>query len=329
VSSAFENLWMLTPWSIELITLCLRNRPDVVFIGQLLPVGVLGLLVQRLFKIPFIVFIHGEELATVTHLGGYRLRISECILRNAQRIITNSSFTRSLVLDRGIEEKRVEKITPMVDTDVFHANHDVTQLKNDLKIRDEKVLLSVGRLTPRKGHSRVISILPRLISTFGKLKYVIVGADVGESQNLRKLAADLGVEGSVIFSGRVSAEDLPKYYCLCDVMVLPNYELSNQDTEGFGMVFLEANACGKPAVGGRAGGTEDAVLHGETGLLVDPTDGDALLEALSGLLSDNTYMKRLGQNGRNRVVSSFNWNKAAAAVYKLGLQAMEEQNTLT
>jgi len=320
--STLNNLFMLIPWSLELVSRCFKDKPDVVFIGQLFPVGLLGLLALRLFNIPYIVFVHGEELSTMKHIGDYRWNTSSHILQKAFRIVANSTFTRQQVIDTGIDPTRIEKITPMVDTEIFHPNHDIAHLKEKLSIGEEKVLLTIGRLIPRKGHSQVISILRRLISEFGKIKYIIVGEDLGEGTKLRKLAADLNVEKSVIFAGRVSTDDLPKYYCICDVMVLPNYERTNRDNEGFGMVFLEANACGKPVIGGRAGGTGDAVVHGETGLLVDVNDEDALYEAVAALLKNGSYARRLSQNGRRRVLTSFHWDRATKAVRELSLQAL-------
>jgi phosphatidylinositol alpha-1,6-mannosyltransferase len=315
---------MITPWTFEIIRFCLKNKPDVVFIGQLFPVGFLGLITLRFFNIPYIVFVHGEELTISKHIGGYRWSVNSHILKKAFRIVANSAFTRRQVVSAGIDSTRVEKITPMVDTEIFHPYHDTTHLKEKLSIEEEKILLSIGRLIPRKGHSKVISILPRLISELGKIKYIIVGDDFGEGAKLKKLVKDLNVEKSVIFAGRVSADELPKYYCLCDIMVLPNYELTDKDNEGFGIVFLEANACGKPVIGGRSGGTEDAVIHGETGLLVDANEESSLYEAVAVLLKNEPYAVRLGQNGRRRVLTSFHWDTATKAVRKLSFQAMHK-----
>ena len=169
---------------------------------------------------------------------------------------------------------------------------------------------------------RVISNLPKLISKVGKLKYLIVGADAGEENSLKKLTKIKGVEDCVCFVGRVSIEELPKYYCLCDVMVLPNIELSDGDTEGFGMVFLEANACAKPVVGGKTGGTGDAVIHRRTGLLVDNSD-EELINALYILLTDKKYSERIGNTGKKRVLSSFKWDNAMGKVKSIGIEAMK------
>ncbi len=316
-----DDITLVAIWAMDLLQHCLKNKVDVVFIGQLYPVGILGLWVHKLFNLPYIVFLHGEELSKDIKRGGIRLRVNKFVLRKAHSIIANSTFTRNLIIESGIDASHVHIVTPMVDCNVFHPHYDISDIRKKNSIDDHKVLLSVGRLTRRKGHYRVVSILPKLISNFKNIKYIIVGTDAGEAHTLKKQAYDLGVEDSVILLGRIPIEDLPKYYCLCDVMVLPNYELPSRDTEGFGMVFLEANACGKPVVGGRAGGTEDAVIHEETGLLVYDTNDDGLFEAINQLLRDEMYANRLGQNGKLRVLNSFDWQTAAFKVRQIAFSA--------
>jgi phosphatidylinositol alpha-1,6-mannosyltransferase len=319
--SSLKDALMMTCWCSGLAAFCLKTKPDVILIGQLYPVGMLGLFALRAFGIPYIVFVHGEELATKRHKGGYRWRLCSYVLQKANTIIANSTFTGQLVMDTGIAAEKIKIIHPMVDTDRYHSYHDTSDLKKTLGIGMGKVLLSVGRLIPRKGHAKVISMLNRLKSEFGKVTYIVVGENCGEEANLRKLAAQRGVLDSVIFAGRVPAEDLPRYYCCCDIMVLPNFECANKDTEGFGMVFLEANACGKPVVGGATGGTRDAVVNGQTGYLVDANDNSALYETVANLLANETEAKRLGNNGRNRVLNSFQWINATDAVRQVALQA--------
>ncbi|MDA9761978.1 glycosyltransferase family 4 protein [Desulfobacterales bacterium] len=312
-----SNFYMIFLWGIELTLYCILNRPNVIYIGQLFPTGILGLTVCRFLKIPYIVFVHGEELSK--SMGTKRLRTYLKIFHNAHGIICNSSFTWKLIKENGVDIDKIKIVTPMVDHETYHPHYDVSELKKNLSIKDEKIILSVGRLAKRKGHSRVISNLNSIISIVGKVKYVIVGTDVGEGIRLKKLANDLGVEKMIIFAGQVPAEELPKYYCLCDVMVLPNYELSNRDNEGFGMVFLEANSCGKPVVGGLAGGTSDAVLNNESGLLVDANDR-TLVDAVAKILTDESYARKMGEIGRERALKNFNWTDAARSVRAFGIQ---------
>ena len=156
----------------------------------------------------------------------------------------------------------------------------------------KRVLLTVGRVVPRKGMDTIIRALPSLIETFPDLHYLLVGR--GEYRaTLEALAAELGVSDHVTFVGSVADGELVEHYRLCDLFVMPNRELPNHDTEGFGLVFLEANACGKPVIGGRAGGVVEAVRDGENGLLVNGDDVADVSRAIASVLGDEALADRL------------------------------------
>jgi phosphatidyl-myo-inositol dimannoside synthase len=315
---------MMLLWSVELIFISITKRPDVIYIGQLLPTGFLGISVCKLFKIPYVVFVHGEELAK--SFGTKRLKTYRRIFDNAGKIICNSSFTKNLIIKSGIDEKNIEIVNPMVDCDTFHPNHDTNDIKKKLSIKNEKVILSVGRLSKRKGHAKLIKNLKSIESNVGRITYVVVGTDLGERDKLKKIAEEIGVNDKIKFVGRVPSKELPKYYCLCDVMVLPNYERENHDNEGFGMVFLEANACGKPVVGGLSGGTIDAVIHNETGVLINVKNDWELVEAVTGILTNEEYARKMGENGRRRAIKEFNWYSATEKVRAIGLTIKKNGN---
>jgi phosphatidylinositol alpha-1,6-mannosyltransferase len=114
------------------------------------------------------------------------------------------------------------------------------------------------------------------------------------------LAAELGLGGCVVFAGAAADDEVARYYRTADVYAMPNREMASGDTEGFGLVFLEAGACGKPVVGGRAGGVPDAVIEGETGYLVDGRSSAEVAAACARLLADGELAARLGANGLAR-----------------------------
>jgi len=171
-----------------------------------------------------------------------------------------------------------------------------------------KKILTVGRLVQRKGHAFVIRALSTVKKVIPNIRYIIVGKGP-EEFNLRNLVNKLGLSDTVVFVGEVAQEDLPGYYWGCDLFVMPSYEPTPGDYEGFGIVFLEAAACRKPVIAGITGGQPEAVVDGETGLLVDPLDTLALPNVLIRLLTDETLAKRLGENGRRRVEREFTWEK--------------------
>jgi len=163
-----------------------------------------------------------------------------------------------------------------------------------------RLILTVGRLVERKGHDVVIRALPGIRRAVGPVRYLIAGAGPEEAR-LRTLAREVGCADDVVFAGHVDDRDLPLFYAACDVFVMPSRALEQRDgIEGFGIVFLEAGACGKPVVGGRSGGIADAVLDGITGVLVDPRSVDEVTGALTRLLQDRGEAARMGGEGRRR-----------------------------
>jgi phosphatidylinositol alpha-1,6-mannosyltransferase len=154
--------------------------------------------------------------------------------------------------------------------------------------------------------------MPELIKKIPNLVYVIVGAGDQES-TLKDMVRHLNLNGYVLFTGMVRHEELIEFYNVCDVFMMVSKELPSE-FEGFGITFLEANACGKPVIGGRSGGIPEAVIHEETGLLVDPNDPQEVFEAVVRLLTDDFYAKRLGKRGRQRVVEELNWRATARGV---------------
>jgi phosphatidylinositol alpha-1,6-mannosyltransferase len=133
--------------------------------------------------------------------------------------------------------------------------------------------------------------------------YAIVG--IGDDWDyLLGIGAELGVSGRLHLLGHVAPDDLPRWYNACDLFAMPNRDIDG-DTEGFGIVYLEANACAKPAIAGRAGGTGSAVEDGRNGLCVEGLDVQAVEAALARLLLDSGESRRMGAAARARVVRSF------------------------
>jgi phosphatidylinositol alpha-1,6-mannosyltransferase len=151
----------------------------------------------------------------------------------------------------------------------------------------------------------VLRALPRIAQAIPQVQYVIVGRGE-ELASLKALAQSLGVATRVVFAGEVSDQELAVYYAACDLFIMPNRQL-DADIEGFGMVFLEAGAAGKPVIGGISGGTDDAIVHEVTGFRVDGTDVDAIAAAVVSLLTDTVKAKAMGEAGRRRVEREFTW----------------------
>jgi len=307
------------PWLLELCarTLweCLTRRPDVIVCGHVTTAPA-ALLARRLLGVPYVVFTYGYEIRRKRWK-----RLLRFLLRNARLVVACSEFTRNAVHALGVSVERTRILYPGVDTQ--HFTPDTRHLKHDTgRGNGAGTLLTVARLAELyKGHDTTIRALPLVKAKCPDVRYVIAG-DGPLRDYLGRVAESVGVEREVRFLGEVSDDELPNLYRACDAFVLLSRESpSKGGAEGFGIVCLEAGACGKPVVAGRSGGLVDAVEHDRTGLLVDPQDIGAVAEALVSVLTDATLADRLGKEGRRRVLERFTWEKVIGEARKVFAEA--------
>jgi phosphatidylinositol alpha-1,6-mannosyltransferase len=300
--------WPLRRGRLAVAALCARalvevvhRRPAVIVCGHVL-LGPLCRTIRSVFGIPYVAMAYAYEIRAP------RMRsIAGVALRGASRVVTISEFSRRAVEAHGVAAPAITVIRPgaVVPDDVVPGDA-VTALRPATSGR--RVLLSVGRLVDAyKGHDMVIRALPLILAKTPDTEYVIVG-DGPLRPYLERLAASLGVASAVCFVGQVGDDELDAWYRACDVFVLASRESDvSGGAEGYGIVFVEASLRGKPVVGGRSGGIPDAVIDGETGLLVDPSDPADIAEAITRLLTERDLADRLGRGGQRRVVDDLSW----------------------
>lgn len=297
--------------------LALRHRFVAVHAGRILPEGLAAFIVARIARLPLVIYAHGEEITGCRNPR--KMRIMSHVYQRADRVIANSDFTRDELLDMGVHPERIVVIAPGVDLERFRPGLAVEDLRRQLALAPEQALiLSVGRLQRRKGFDQVIRALPALLAKGCDVHYAVIGIGVDEDY-FRQVAKDTGVEPRVHMLGHVPAEDLPRWYNAASVFAMPNRDV-NGDTEGFGMVYLEAAACGIPALAGIAGGTGGAVVDGVTGIRVDGESVAAVADALETLLRDESASARLGEAAYRRAVAEFGWDSVAQKTAALTLQ---------
>jgi phosphatidylinositol alpha-1,6-mannosyltransferase len=252
------------------------------------------------------------------------------VMRRADALLSNSDFTRDTLVDLlGVEAGRIELTYPTVDEQRFRPGLPCDDLRAGLGLRPgQPLILSVGRLMKRKGFDNVIRTLPRLVAQGIDAHYAVIG--IGEEQAyLQGLADELGLGDRVHLLGHVPYEDLPRWYCACSVFAMPNRDIGG-DTEGFGLVFLEAASAGRPALAGTAGGASSAVVDGVTGLLVDGESLDAIETGLARLLANSAEAERMGRQGRERVIGFYTHQRrvdqlrslAQRGRYRAGIEAV-------
>ena len=268
---------------------------------------------HRTLRLPFVVYAHGNDILSAIRNEWQKPRQ---VLGQAARVIANSRYTAGLVEQAGVDPRRIEIVHPGCDIDRFQPRQmDAAARRAVLGDRsDMRIVLTVGNLVERKGHDVAMRAMQRVIRRIPDACYLIAG-DGPHRTALQELAGELGIAHRVVFAGRIASEQLPVYYNLCDVFLMPSRARMDQDdVEGFGMVFLEAGACGKPSIGGRSGGIADAIVDGRTGFLVDPGDPAQVAAALESLLGDPALAAEIGQNAFNHVLAEHNWPRTGARI---------------
>lgn len=288
-----------------------RREGAVLHCGRVLPEGLWAWVAHRLAGVPFMCWSHGED-ATGARTSRELAWLATRIYNAADTVFANSRNTSRILHDLGVADSRVTVVHPGVDVARFAPGADGAFARRGLGLEDRFVLLTVARLQLRKGHDLVIRALAALAPSNPVLHYVIAGTGA-ERDRLEQLAAQLGVSERVTFVGHVSPDDLPGLYAACDVFVHPN-RVEGSDIEGFGLVFLEAAAAGRPAIGGNSGGVPETLIDGETGVLVSGTDVSELARAIQGLAGDPARRRQMGMAARARVERDFTWERAARAV---------------
>lgn len=296
---------------VGIVKLIKKHKVGKLHCGQLLANGFAGWLVKLFWKIPYVVYVYGSETIRFGKWP-FLTKLIKLIISQAEYLIVNSEYTKMEYLKFGISPNMIIKITPGVDTQKFTPGRKSNHLLQKYSLNHDPVLLTVARLDERKGHRLVIESLKELTRKWPNLKYFIVGEGELKTE-LQTLVKQLQLEDNVVFTGRVSDEELTDYYRLCDIFVLPNCIGQNHrwrqgDYEGFGMVFLEASACGKPVIGAISGGVDEAIQDGHTGYLIPANSKQALIKTISQLLENSQIAQQLGVNGHRRAVQEFDWH---------------------
>ncbi len=314
-------------WPITAGWLILRERPQVVHISEINAASIAALIAKKLLRIPYVLFAYAEEITYITTRPFY-LHLLKKVLRNADVIVTVSEYTRGVLHELGANPARVHKILPAVGRDKLVASsEDVEALRMKYSLSDKRVLLTVSRLEERKGHATVIEALPAILQSLPTSRYIIVGTGSMESK-LKELVRCAGLQDYVVFTGEVDNQELACWYEICDVFVMPHRELHNtKDTEGCGIVFLEASAHGKPVIGGRDGGVADAILNEHTGFIIDGKDYAKLAETVCLLLKTPELAARMGAAGR-AYVSTLGPESRAEAIQQINFHLTEDDSSV-
>ena len=284
-----------------------RTGAQVVLFGDAFPLALMG---SRLAEqgTPSVVLAHGFDywLSTVPVAHAVMKRMTA----PASRVAGCSEFISRRVRTAVPRDVPVSVLHPGADVERFRPDLPTADIRERHGLGDRPLIVCVSRLVPRKGQDVLIKAMRSIQRRVPEAGLLIVGSGPYESR-LRALAEHAPTR-SVTFAGEVPEEDLPRYYAVGDVFAMPcRTRLAGLEVEGWGNVFIEAAACGRPVIVGDSGGAREALVHGETGLLVDGADVNGVADAVAALLEDPAYALRLGKAGRARVEREHTWQRVA------------------
>lgn len=282
-------------------------RADVIFLDPMLPLGLVG---PRLTAAPYVVVAHGGEVTGYARTIGSR-SLARRVMRGAAAVVAAGTYPAEAAQRAAGRPLAGAVIPPGVDHDRFRP------LDADARAATRRrfgldparpLVLGVSRLVPRKGFDVVIDA----VSALDGVQLAIAGA----GRDRRRLERRAG--GRVRFLGRVADAELPALYACADVFAMSCRDRwRGREAEGFGIVFLEAAACGVPAVAGSSGGSHEAVVDGETGYVVAPRDVGAVRDAIRRLVADRELRVGMGEAARRRAVEAFDNDRLVTALAPL------------
>ena len=277
---------------------------SVVFIDPMLPLGAIGPYLDG--EVPYVVVAHGAEITGYGRVPPINL-LARRVLRRAAGVVAFGHYPMAECVRAAAQPLRGVVIPPGVDTQRFQPIDAQTRVAMRARFGlslDRLVVLGLSRLVPRKG----FDVLIESVAGLGRDVQLAIAGSGRDRERLEKIAAQHNV--AVRFLGRVDDADLPALFGCVDVfsMLCRGDRWGGLEVEGFGIVFMEAAACGVPQIAGRSGGSHEAVADGETGFVVEPRDVDAVRSALRTLLDDPGLRAKMGEASRQRAHESFSYD---------------------
>jgi len=318
-------LWFQVPFYlaslfVSILQVVRQESIDVINAHWIVPQGIVTRLVQRFLRVPVVLTVHGGDIFAFQ--GPLGRLVKRSALKRAEACTANSAFTRGLLLQ--LCPAAEVNIVPMgVDVTEFEPSRSSLALRRRLNVGKEMILF-VGRLVEKKGVHNLLAAMARVLRNFPEATLVLVG-DGTQRQELGRMAERLEITGAVRFLGKLPHEQLPEYYAAADLFVGPSVVDRSGDTEGLGVVFIEAASAGLAIVGTSVGGISDVLINEVTGIAVEPDQPEALADAIDRLLGDEPLRRRLGTAARQHALSQFSWSQVAARFSNVFRDALERQ----
>lgn len=316
-----EPVLLPHPWMVRRINQLADDfGADFVVLDPALPLGLVGPSLNR----PYMVVLHGAEVTVPGRLPVSH-QILGHVLRRATHVIAAGHYPAREGFNAAGREVPTTVVPPGVDTSRFVPLDDIR--RREVRARwglgaDDEIVLGVSRLVPRKGFDTVIRAVAMLAPHRPRLRLVI-GSTGRDEKRLRDLAGSL--HAPVTFVGRIPHDDLPDLYASADIFAMMcRNRWAGLEQEGFGIVFVEAAACGVPQIAGLSGGAAEAVEDGSTGFVLDnPGDVAALAARIERILDDQPLRDSMRENSRRRAVAEFDYDVLAKRLHTVLTSPLE------
>ncbi len=301
-----SSILLPTPWVNRRVrAVALRYESEVIWFGAAMPLAWMSGLLKRAGAKRIVAITHGHEVWWAK-LPPFKQIFAQST-KSIDVLTFLGEFTRSAMAPVVRAPCQMVQIAPGISIEHFSPGAKSQRLIDELKLEGKQILVSVGRLVHRKGQDKLLEALPEILLTHPDIVLLFIG--VGPRQKkLDQLVRAHDLSHYVRFVGRVTYDKLPEYLRLGDLFVMPSRSrLAGLEVEGLGIVYLEASACAIPVLAGASGGAPDAVIQGETGVVVDGSRVGEIARAVNELLDHPAQMAELGKAGRAWTQERWSW----------------------
>lgn len=308
---------------LTVLKVCKAHKIDVLHVNWVLPNGPIAYIVSKVLKIPYVLSLHGSDIFIARKNFVFK-KIASVIISKASNITACSSELKDAAISLGAGDKVV--LLPWgADPDKFSpTSYSIDLRKKYLGDKEGSLVLAVGRLVYKKGFDVLLSAWKNIINDFPETK-LLIGGEGPLKPQLESQAKELGIDSSVIFTGRIDWRDMPSYLASADIFVLPSVKDKFGNMDGLPTVLLEAMSCGTACVASDIGGVSLVIKNWENGVLVRSNDMGELSESVHKLLSDEHFRKSISNKARSSIVNDFTWLKIARKMDELFTNIIHEK----